>query len=76
MIIGCTSHHIFVNTIRIYDPPEMSPYIVEYLVMFRLHVFYVRVMFNVTKLHKITELPRVFDACIVKECPDSVPHGM
>ena len=33
MIIGSTSHHLLVETIVIDDTPDMSPNIMEYLVM-------------------------------------------
>ena len=74
MVIGCTSHHIFVNIVSIYDSPEMSPNIIEYIIMFRLYAFNIRVMFLITKLYKVAELPRMFNSGIIEECPDGVPH--
>jgi hypothetical protein len=56
MVIGSTSHHFFMETILVYDPPDMSPNIMDHLFTWGTNTLMVWVMFSVTKFNKITEL--------------------
>ena len=56
MVIGSTSHHFFVETIIVYDAPEMSPDIMNHLFIRYIHTLMIRVMFSVTKFDKVDKL--------------------
>ena len=56
MVVRSTSHHLLVEVVIIHDTPDMSPNIVEYLVMRRTNALVIRIMFVVTKFDKIHKL--------------------
>lgn len=56
MIVRRTSHHLLVKAVIIYDTSQVSPNIMEYLVMRRLITLMIGIMFVVTKFDKIDKL--------------------
>ena len=76
MVIGCTTHNIFMNSIIIYDSPDMFPNMKKCIISYRLCMFAIWIVFRVTKLYKVTKFSRVLNMGIVQECSDRVPHCM
>ena len=57
MIVRCTSHHFFVETIIIHNTSDTSPNITEYLVMCCINTLVIGIMFVVTKFDKVHKFP-------------------
>ena len=56
MIIGSTSHHLLMETIIVYNAPDMSPNILNHLFIWYIHTLVIRVVFSVTKFDKVDKL--------------------
>ena len=57
MVVRRTSHHFLVETVIVYDTPDMSPNIMGDLFMRYVHTLMIQVMFCVTEFDKIDKFP-------------------
>ena len=74
MVKCSTSHHFFMKSVIIHNPPDVSPDVMQFIVKLTSLTLVVGIVFQIAKLNKITKFPRVFNLCVIHQRPDGIPH--